>query len=526
MTLDLRQLRDAVERHGPVVRVVVASVEGSAPARGRGGNAGLGGWATRHHRRRHAGIAGRREGARGWLDGRRCVQRAPLGPALGQCCGGAVTLVYERFDAAMLASIDTDAADYVRRVSGDGPCPTGLTALQLTQGWLSESIRPHTTPIWIYGRRTRGSRIGKCPERRCRITRSRWVDTGPDRFEGAPDGADHLWAEDLSRLVAQSPENAQHFVMTYSHAFDLGLCHALLNHRFACAGLIGSRTKWARFRSRARATGPPGHRNRPHRLPHRRPDALAAHPQAIAVERGHGYPAPRKPPRRRPDGAGGMSDARAPLLTLKGLTKAYPGVVANSDVSFRLARARSTRLLGENGAGKSTLVKMIYGLVRPDSGSWRCVAAAMNRPHPMRPAAGVAMVFQHFSLFDALDVAENIALGMENPPKQRALAARIPRFREAYGLPLDPSRLVGDLSAGRAPAGRDHPLPAAGPQAADHGRTHQRSDPARGRDPVSRPCAKLSAEGTAILYISHKLEEIRSLCDGHDPAIGKGGGRM
>src|SRR5690606_33072538 len=98
---------------------------------------------------------------------------------------------------------------------------------------------------------------------------------------------------------------------------------------------------------------------------------------------------------------------------------------------------------------KSTLVKMIYGLVRPDSGTMQLRGApyAPDDPNAAR-AAGVAMVFQHFSLFNALDVAENIALGMQNPPPRRALADRIRDVSRDYGLPLDPNRQVGDLSAG------------------------------------------------------------------------------
>src|SRR5690606_27482134 len=93
--------------------------------------------------------------------------------------------------------------------------------------------------------------------------------------------------------------------------------------------------------------------------------------------------------------------------------------------------------------------KMIYGLVRPDAGQMRLRGApyAPAAPGAAR-AAGVAMVFQHFSLFDALTVAENVALGMENPPPLRQLAARIRAVSVDYGLPLDPGRLVGDLSAG------------------------------------------------------------------------------
>ena len=104
------------------------------------------------------------------------------------------------------------------------------------------------------------------------------------------------------------------------------------------------------------------------------------------------------------------------LLNVQNQTKAYPGVVANSDVSFSVVPGEVHALLGENGAGKSTLVKMIYGLVRPDSGimTWNDQPYEPSTPNAAR-ASGVAMVFQHFSLFEALNVAENIALGMEKP---------------------------------------------------------------------------------------------------------------
>ena len=215
---------------------------------------------------------------------------------------------------------------------------------------------------------------------------------------------------------------------------------------------------------------------------------------------------------------------RKPLLRLEGLTKAYPGVLANDDVSFEIGEGQMHALLGENGAGKSTLVKMIYGLVKPDKGTMTL------RDQPFAPAQpsdarrnGVAMVFQHFSLFDAMDVAENVALGMENPPPLRDLARRIRDVSEAYGLPLDPTRLVGELSAGerqRVEIVRcllqdpkllimDEPTSVLTPQEVDI---------------LFRTLRKLSSEGTAILYISHKLEEIRALCD--EATILRGGRKI
>jgi simple sugar transport system ATP-binding protein len=201
------------------------------------------------------------------------------------------------------------------------------------------------------------------------------------------------------------------------------------------------------------------------------------------------------------------------LLSVEGVTKAYPGVVANSDVSFQISEGEVHALLGENGAGKSTLVKMIYGLVRPDSGRMTLRGQAFT---PAKPAearrAGVAMVFQHFSLFEALNVAENVALGMENPPPMKALAGRIREVSEEYGLPLDPSRMVGDLSAGERQRVEiircllqdpkllimDEPTSVLTPQEVEI---------------LFRTLRQLASEGTAILYISHKLEEIRALCD-------------
>jgi simple sugar transport system ATP-binding protein len=205
--------------------------------------------------------------------------------------------------------------------------------------------------------------------------------------------------------------------------------------------------------------------------------------------------------------------ATEPLLRVEGLSKAYPGVLANDAVNLAIAPGQVHALLGENGAGKSTLVKMIYGLVRPDAGSMvlRGAPYAPPDPHAAR-AAGVAMVFQHFSLFEALNVAENVALGMENPPPLRQLAARIRAVSDAYGLPLDPGRIVGDLSAGERQRVEiircllqepkllimDEPTSVLTPQEVEI---------------LFATLRLLAAEGTAILYISHKLEEIRSLCD-------------
>nr|WP_279578061.1 ABC transporter ATP-binding protein [Paracoccus versutus] len=193
--------------------------------------------------------------------------------------------------------------------------------------------------------------------------------------------------------------------------------------------------------------------------------------------------------------------------------KTYPGVRANDDISFGVEAGEIHALLGENGAGKSTLVKMIYGLVRPDEGHMALLGAPYA-PHDPRAAraAGVAMVFQHFSLFDAMTVAENIALGMENPPPRPELARRIAELSQGYGLPLNPARRIASLSAGERQRVEilrcllqnprllimDEPTSVLTPQEAEI---------------LFATLRQLAGAGTAILYISHKLEEIRSHCD-------------
>ncbi|MBM7066634.1 ABC transporter ATP-binding protein [Actibacterium sp. 188UL27-1] len=201
------------------------------------------------------------------------------------------------------------------------------------------------------------------------------------------------------------------------------------------------------------------------------------------------------------------------LLEIRNLRKAYPGVVANDDVSLTVQPGEIHALLGENGAGKSTLVKAIYGLIAPDQGQmlWQGQLYAPRAPNMAR-ATGVAMVFQHFSLFDALNVAENVALGMDHPPRLRDLSTEIARVSTDYGLPLDPNRRVGDLSAGEKQRVEiircllqkpsllimDEPTSVLTPQEAET---------------LFAALHTLKDQGKSILYISHKLKEIRALCD-------------
>jgi len=203
----------------------------------------------------------------------------------------------------------------------------------------------------------------------------------------------------------------------------------------------------------------------------------------------------------------------SPRFEARGISKRFPGVLANDRVDFAVAPGEIHALLGENGAGKSTLVKIIYGVLNPEEGTlyWNGEAVQVADPHAAR-ALGIGMVFQHFSLFEAMTVLENVALGMDKPGDMTALARRVREVSQAYGLPLDPDRAVYTLSVGerqRIEIVRcllqnpkllimDEPTSVLTPQEVER---------------LFETLRQLAAEGVSILYISHKLEEIKQLCD-------------
>ena len=207
----------------------------------------------------------------------------------------------------------------------------------------------------------------------------------------------------------------------------------------------------------------------------------------------------------------------SPRLELRGITKRFPGVVANDSVSFSVQPGEIHALLGENGAGKITLVKIIYGVHAADEGEILLERRAVVIANPKAARKlGIGMVFQHFSLFEAMTVLENIALGMDGKLRHaRELEARILEVSDAYGLPLDPHREVHTLSVGerqRIEIVRcllqdpkllimDEPTSVLTPQEVER---------------LFATLRQLAAEGCSILYISHKLQEIKDLCDTRD----------
>ena len=199
-------------------------------------------------------------------------------------------------------------------------------------------------------------------------------------------------------------------------------------------------------------------------------------------------------------------------LQLTGITKRYPGVVANDGVSLTVQPGEIHAVLGENGAGKSTLMKIIYGATKPDAGEVRFDGQPVHIANPQQARAlGIAMVFQHFSLFETLSVAENVWLGLDKSLSLAEVTRRIEQTAAAYGLDTDPARPVHTLGVGemqrveiiRALLTRprllilDEPTSVLTPQAVDK---------------LFVTLRQLAAEGCSILYISHKLHEIRALC--------------
>lgn len=294
MSFCLRDLEAGVQAHGEVVRVLVANTKGSAPRDAgtsmqvwQDGQSGtIGGGALEYQ----ASIEARKMLANG-----PAVMHItqPLGPTLGQCCGGSVTLVFERFNARCLPKsqahvfarpVETNASASIpallqRRIEAAKDSPIIPT---LTAGWLAETVTQNTTPVWIFGAGHVGEALVRnlAPLPRFDIT---LIDTNSSRIpQHLPKNIAVLTARNMAALAKHAPNNAHHFIMTMDHAIDLEICHQLLGQRFGSVGLIGSKTKWARFQSRLKNLGHAADAIQAITCPIGNP-ALGKEPQAIAV---------------------------------------------------------------------------------------------------------------------------------------------------------------------------------------------------------------------------------------------------
>ncbi|MEM5500885.1 ABC transporter ATP-binding protein [Ahrensia kielensis] len=204
---------------------------------------------------------------------------------------------------------------------------------------------------------------------------------------------------------------------------------------------------------------------------------------------------------------------RKQLLAVENLTKVFGTLKANDGVDFDIDEGEIHALLGENGAGKSTLVKMLFGTLQPDGGQilWRSKPQIITKPSFARQL-GIGMVFQHFSLFDSLSVAENIALSLDASTPLSKVSEEAERVADKYGLSINAEAMVGDLSVGERQRVEiircllqkpnliilDEPTSVLTPQESDR---------------LFETLETLRSEGKSILYISHKLDEVKRLCD-------------
>jgi len=282
MSLNPAALGEAAAR-GPFTRVLVAEALGSTPREAGAeiwvwpettqGTIGGGALELQAITRARGGFAG--------------IERVALGPALGQCCGGAVTLVYEPLDAPAVAALtgpvralnlgaDTEMPEKVARLLAHG-----LTGPRLLDGWLLEPMTPPPVPIWIWGAGHVGRALAAvlAPMERFAVS---WVDFDAVRFGQVPEGVRPIVAHNPVDLVRFAPDDAHHLVVTHSQELDLALAHAILCKPFCSLGVIGSASKAARFATRLGALGHTSAEIGRLRCPIGEP-GLGKHPQAIAV---------------------------------------------------------------------------------------------------------------------------------------------------------------------------------------------------------------------------------------------------
>ena len=293
MRFDIKILHDSVAQHGRVVRVVIADVAGSSPrevgaamlvwADGQSGT--IGGGALEHE-------AAQTARARLAVDNSLLTHHA-LGPDLGQCCGGRVSLLFEPFDVKSVSELSTDVI--ARPITVDNPeMPLSVTRMlsrargqgiapksMLIDGWMVEPVLRPTRQVWIWG----AGHVGRAlvdvlsPLPDVALT---WVDTAAERFPETLPQVTVISQENPADIVKYAPVEAEHYILTYSHALDLELCHQILLRGSAFAGLIGSKTKWARFRNRLSALGHPPERIAGITCPIGDP-SLGKHPAHIAI---------------------------------------------------------------------------------------------------------------------------------------------------------------------------------------------------------------------------------------------------
>ncbi len=220
-----------------------------------------------------------------------------------------------------------------------------------------------------------------------------------------------------------------------------------------------------------------------------------------------------------------MADNKKTVLEAKGITKQFPGVLANDNINFDLREGEVHALLGENGAGKSTLMNILYGLYQPDSGEIKINGELLHLSSPKDAILrGIGMVHQHFMLIPVFSVTENIMLGAETDHRavkneaaltrldRKEVAARVSQLSDQYGFKIDPNAIIGDLPVGIQQRVEiikalyrkasililDEPTAVLTPQEAED---------------LFRIVRELKQRGVSIIFITHKLKEVLAIAD-------------
>ena len=290
MGINFETLRSNVRLHGKVARVAIVATRGSAPRETgtemlvwEGGQLGtIGGGALE--------FQAIQEAFKGDY-----LKTIPLGPDLGQCCGGSVTLVNEIFDTSRLNNAIIEKC-FSRRVIGSHKKPPAIIKYEkkmkiseyktdntiTSKGWVSEKTEIDTQHLWVYGAGHVGRAIVNTlsPLPTFELT---WLDIDKERFpKDIPSSVKIIYSENLAQLSKYAPEDCNHIIVTYSHALDLDLCDKILSYPFRSLGLIGSETKWAKFKKRLTELGHKNDRISEITCPIGSPE-LGKHPQVIAI---------------------------------------------------------------------------------------------------------------------------------------------------------------------------------------------------------------------------------------------------
>lgn len=263
MSFDFQKTNEYIKSHGKIARVLILKTFGSAPRdegttmliwdSGQFGTIG-GGELEYQVTRLAKKIIIDNKGSR--------IKKFSLGPDMGQCCGGAVELLIEILDETKVKFISVDDGFFARPVFKDEKSLNVQALIKsyrnksvpiktsFKDGWLFEPVTKEKELIWIYGAGHVGTAIANILSKLSQFSVT-CIDTSQDRYpDNFPKTVEKLITKNPAQIVQYAPSETHHLILTYSHALDLEICHQLLQHNFATAGLIGSKTKWARFKKR------------------------------------------------------------------------------------------------------------------------------------------------------------------------------------------------------------------------------------------------------------------------------------